>query len=179
MGESEEPVDPAAVARDISVRFVEHVAVTGPPRWDSAWVLPVVGEVSGLFGSGRTYNGVPSNEWHHGHDIAAQHGDPIMAPANGVVVWTGELVLHGEGLIIDHGAGVYSGYWHMSLVAVREGMEVSPGDWLGNIGSTGLSTGPHLHWEVIVQGVDVNPLQWLSEERPTVPVQGAREVTTS
>ena len=171
LGGAGTPADPDDVARDIAVRFVEHTAISGPPRWTDHWILPVEGEVSGVFGSFRSYDGVRSDGWHHGHDIAAQHGDPIVAPAPGVVVWTGELVLHGIGVIIDHGAGVYSGYWHMSLIAVREGMEVAPGDWLGNVGTTGLSTGPHLHWEVIVQGVDVDPVQWLGEDLPPLPLQ--------
>ncbi len=163
------PVDPEELQRDVDVRFVHHVAVTGLPRWDGPWQLPVVGEVSGLFGARRSYDGVLSSEWHHGHDIAAMHGDPIAAPAAGVVVWSGELILHGMGVILDHGAGVYSGYWHMSLIAVGEGMEVAAGDWLGNVGTTGLSTGPHLHWEVIVQGIDVDPVQWLGETQPPTP----------
>ena len=167
-------LDPAEVQRDINVRFVEHTAVTGPPRWTGPWILPVEGEVSGVFGAKRSYDGVVGDEWHHGHDIAAQHGDPIVAPAHGTVVWTGELVLHGTGLIIDHGAGVYSGYWHMSLIAVREGFEVAPGDWLGNIGTTGLSTGPHLHWEVIIQGIDVDPIQWTGEAQPPIPSPSGR-----
>ena len=170
LGGTGAPADPAEVQRDIALRFHDHTAVTGPPRWDGPWILPVEGEVTGVFGAQRTYDGVHSEEWHHGHDIAAQHGDPIVAPAPGTVVWTGEVVLHGMGVIVDHGAGVYSGYWHMSLLAVREGMEVAPGDWLGNIGTTGLSTGPHLHWEVIIQGVDVDPVQWLGEDRPPLPV---------
>ncbi len=161
--------DPAEVARDIAVRFEQHTAVTGPPRWSGPWILPVEGEVSGVFGAQRSYDGVPSDQWHHGHDIAAQHGDPILAPAPGTVVWTGDLVLHGMGVIIDHGAGVYSGYWHMSLIAVREGVEVEPGDYLGNIGTTGLSTGPHLHWEVIIQGIDVDPVQWTTDDQPPLP----------
>ena len=162
-------LDPVEVQRDVNVRFVEHTAVTGPPRWDAPWILPVEGEVSGVFGAKRSYDGVLGDEWHHGHDIAAHHGDPIVAPAPGTVVWTGDLVLHGMGVIIDHGAGVYSGYWHMSLIVLREGMEVAPGDWLGNIGTTGLSTGPHLHWEVIVQGIDVDPIQWTGDAQPPIP----------
>ena len=133
---------------------------------------------SGLFGAPRMYNGVMSDQWHHGHDIAANHGDWILAPARGLVVWTGDLALHGLGVILDHGAGVYSGYWHMSWIGVRVGTEVEPGDWLGNIGSTGLSTGPHLHWEVIVRGVDVDPLQWLADERPPLPAALAASTET-
>ena len=162
--------DPAEVQRDHDVRFVNNVAVSGPARWQGPWILPAVGEVTGVFGSKRSYDGVPSEGWHHGHDIAADHGDPIVAPAPGTIVWTGDLAIHGMGVIIDHGAGVYSGYWHMSLIAVREGMDVAPGDWLGNIGTTGLSTGPHLHWEVIIQGIDVDPLQWLGDQQPPLPV---------
>lgn len=169
LGGTGPPADPADVARDINLRFSEHISVSGPPRWDGHWILPVEGEVTGVFGAQRTYDGVEADGWHHGHDIAAQHGDPIVAPAAGTVVWTGEVILHGIGVIIDHGAGVYSGYWHMSLIAVREGMDVAPGDWLGNIGTTGLSTGPHLHWEVIIQGVDVDPVQWLGDDRPPLP----------
>ena len=164
--------DPAEVQRDHDVRFVHNVAVSGPARWQGPWMLPAQGEVTGVFGSKRSYDGVPSDGWHHGHDIAADHGDPIVAPAPGTITWTGELAIHGIGVIIDHGAGVYSGYWHMSLIAVREGMEVAAGDWLGNIGTTGLSTGPHLHWEVIVQGIDVDPLQWLGDEQPPLPPLG-------
>ena len=169
LGGTGTPADPAEVARDIAVRFSDHISVSGPPRWDGPWILPVEGEVTGVFGARRSYDGVEAQGWHHGHDIAAQHGDPIVAPAPGTVVWTGEVILHGIGVIIDHGAGVYSGYWHMSLIAVREGMEVAAGDWIGNIGTTGLSTGPHLHWEVIIQGVDVDPVQWLGEEQPPLP----------
>lgn len=161
--------DPAEIQRDHDVRFVDNVSVSGPARWQGPWLVPAQGEVTGVFGSKRSYDGVPSDGWHHGHDIAADHGDPIVAPAPGTVAWTGELVIHGIGVLVDHGAGVYSGYWHMSLVAVREGMEVASGDWLGNIGTTGLSTGPHLHWEVIIQGIDVDPVQWLGENQPSLP----------
>ncbi len=168
---SGDPVDPAELKRDIDVRFRDHVVVSGPARWSSPWQLPIEGEVTGVFGAPRTYDGVPSSEWHHGHDIAGQHGDPLVAAAPGTVVWTGEVVLHGMGVILDHGAGVYSGYWHMSLIAVREGMEVAAGDWIGNVGTTGLSTGPHLHWEVIVQGIDVDPVQWLGSDQPPLPPQ--------
>lgn len=165
LGGSGVAATPAQIQRGHDVRFVEHVDVTGPPRWSEPWILPVEGEVTGVFGAFRTYDGAPSDGWHHGHDIAADHGDRIVAPAPGVVAWTGDLVFHGTGVIVDHGAGVYSGYWHMSQIAVRAGDEVATGDWLGNIGSTGLSTGPHLHWEVIVQGIDVDPVQWTEADQ--------------
>ncbi|MXX80016.1 MAG: peptidoglycan DD-metalloendopeptidase family protein [Chloroflexi bacterium] len=170
LGGSGVAASPEEVQRDHDVRFVEHVAVSGPPRWLGRWILPVEGEVTGVFGARRSYDGVMSDQWHHGHDIAAHHGDPIVAPAPGRVVWTGDLAIHGIGVMLDHGAGVYSGYWHMSLIAVHPGDEVDSGDWLGNIGTTGLSTGPHLHWEVIVQGVDVDPVQWTRDDGPALPM---------
>ncbi len=170
LGGSGVAASPEDVQRDHDVRFVEHVAVSGPARWSGPWILPVEGEVTGVFGARRSYDGVMSDQWHHGHDIAAHHGDPIVAPAPGTVVWTGDLVIHGGGVIVDHGAGVYSGYWHMSLIAVSPGDEVETGGWLGNIGNTGLSTGPHLHWEVIVQGVDVDPVQWTRDDGPALPL---------
>ena len=167
-----DPIDREALLEDIRVRFEDHIAVTGPPRWSGPWRRPVAGPDNGRFGALRSYNGQPPTGWHHGHDIAADHGDPVVAPAPARVAWTGELVIHGIGVILDHGAGVYSGYWHLSLIAVEIGQELAAGDWLGNIGSTGLSTGPHLHWEVIVRGQDVEPLQWLGDQRPPLPNQG-------
>ena len=118
------------------------------------------GEQSGEFGVLRSYNGGPANDWHHGHDISADAGAPIVAPARGRVVFATELPVHGLGVILDHGAGVYSGYWHMSQIDARVGDLVQPGAVLGLVGETGVVTGPHLHWEVIVQGRDVDPVQW-------------------
>ncbi len=152
---------PELVAIDNNTRFVEHTSVSGPRLWQGAWRLPVEGEVVGLFGVLRSYNGAPPNDWHHGHDIAADAGAPVVAPAGGVVVFAAELPVHGIGVIIDHGAGVYSGYWHMSELRTEVGARLDAGDAVGAIGTTGLSTGPHLHWEVIVHGRDVNPVQWL------------------
>ena len=167
-----DPIDREALQRDIDVRFHQHTAVSGPPLWSGPWQRPAAGEDSGRFGALRSYNGAPAIDWHHGHDIAADHGDPVAAPAPAVVAWVGELAIHGRGVILDHGAGVYSGYWHLSLIAVEPGQRVAQGDWLGSIGVTGLTTGPHLHWELIVHGRDVDPLQWLGEQRPRLPDDG-------
>ena len=70
--------------------------------------------------------------------------------------------MHGLGVILDHGAGVFSGYWHMSAIAVDLDAVLAAGDVLGAVGQSGLAVGPHLHWEVIVHGRDVDPAQWLS-----------------
>ena len=165
----DDPIDQVGLAHDIDVRFHQHTAVTGAPLWAGPWSRPVEGEDSDRFGGMRSYNGGPALDWHHGHDIAADHGDPVVAPAPAVVAWAGELVVHGNGVILDHGAGVYSGYWHLSEIVVAPGQLLAEGEWLGNIGATGLSTGPHLHWEVIVRGRDVDALQWLGDQRPGLP----------
>jgi murein DD-endopeptidase MepM/ murein hydrolase activator NlpD len=66
-------------------------------------------------------------------------------------------------VVLDHGSGVFTGYWHLQELAVRPGDRVEPGQLLGRVGSTGLSTGAHLHWELRVNGVPVDPLQWVKE----------------
>ena len=156
---------PELVAIDNRVRYEDHVAVSGARRWRDPWRSPLEGpldgESSGNFGVLRSYNGAAPRDWHHGLDIAADAGARIAAPAAGLVVFAGELPVHGLGVILDHGAGVFSGYWHMSALAVDEGALVARGDTLGRVGQTGLSVGPHLHWEVIVHGRDVDPAQWL------------------
>jgi murein DD-endopeptidase MepM/ murein hydrolase activator NlpD len=152
---------PELVAIDIDVRFQQFASVTGPRQWVGPWQAPVTAENSGRFGVLRSYNDAPPSDWHHGHDFAALRGDPVSAAAAGDVVFAGELPVHGLGVIVDHGAGVFSGYWHMSTVAVVAGEQVAVGDVVGAVGETGLSAGPHLHWEVIVNGRDVDPIQWL------------------
>ena len=149
---------------DDRVRFEVHAQVSGPPRWSGPWMRPVDGIDDSPFGQLRSFNGGPATDWHHGHDFVVDQGMPIRAAAAGTVAFAGALPLHGQGVIVDHGAGVFSGYWHMSEVSVVAGVEVLAGTEIGLVGSTGLSTGPHLHWEVVVNGQDVDPVQWLGPE---------------
>ena len=151
---------PELVAIDNTTRYEQYVEASGPRLWSGPWRLPVFGVHEGPHGILRSYNGAPVTDWHHGHDISADAGAPIVAPARGRVVFATELPVHGLGVILDHGAGVYSGYWHMQEIQADVGQLVNPGDALGLVGTTGASTGPHLHWEVIVQGTDVDPIQW-------------------
>lgn len=87
-----------------------------------------------------------------------------MAAARGRVVFAAPLPIRGNSVIIDHGLGVLSGYHHLSEIAVAVGQQVNAGDVIGRVGATGLATGPHLHWEVIVRGVTVDPLVWTERE---------------
>ena len=134
--------------------------------WNRQFILPVEGEFSSLFGSGRSYNGGPIASRHEGLDIAAPEGTPVRAAARGQVVLAEELTVRGGAVIINHGAGVYSGYYHLSKVAIGLGREVRQGEVIGEVGSTGLSTGPHLHWELRVGGVHVSPLEWTQRAIP-------------
>ena len=155
------------------LRFDIHTSVSGPPLWQGPWQRPVEGTDTGWFGAQRVYNGQLGRGWHHGHDIGAPWGTPIRAPAAGRVVWAGSKPTHGIGVILDHGAGVYSGYWHLAYTSVEVGDDLALGGQLGVIGLTGLTTGAHLHWEVIVRGHDIDPLQWLGPNRPRLPGESA------
>jgi murein DD-endopeptidase MepM/ murein hydrolase activator NlpD len=99
-------------------------------------------------------------------DYGARQGALVLAPAAGRVVLADALDVRGNAVILDHGAGVHTGYWHLWKILVREGQSVTQGDVLGRVGTTGLSTGAHLHWEVRVGDVAVDPLQWTRELMP-------------
>ncbi|HUF53488.1 MAG TPA: M23 family metallopeptidase [Dehalococcoidia bacterium] len=127
--------------------------------WSGPWIIPTTGNVSDPFGTQRSINGGAYFP-HSGHDIANEEGTPIYAAASGYVSLAKELYLYGNSVIIDHGVGVFSGYNHMSQGLVSAGQYVNQGDLIGYMGSTGLSTGPHLHWEAVVHGVRVDPTLW-------------------
>jgi murein DD-endopeptidase MepM/ murein hydrolase activator NlpD len=93
-------------------------------------------------------------------------GDPIYAAADGVVVYQGLLTVRGNATMIDHGRGVFTAYMHQSEILVEIGEHVEEGQLIGRVGNTGRVEGPHLHFEVIVGGVQVEPLQWLEGEFP-------------
>ena len=115
------------------------------------------------YGSRRTYGDSPAITAHAGEDFSATAGTPVFAPAAGTVVLAEPLIVRGNAVVLDHGGGVYTGYWHLSELNVEPGEQVAPGQRLGAVGSTGLSTGAHLHWEMRVGGLPVDPLQWLAE----------------
>lgn len=134
-------------------------------RWQDAFGLPLSGEqtVTAPFGIRRSYNTGPASDFHGGVDFSAPEGTPVYCPAAGRVVLAEALQVRGNAVIVDHGRGVMSGYWHLSQVNVVVGQEVARGNVLGWVGNTGLSTGAHLHWEMRVMGIQVDPLQWTRE----------------
>jgi murein DD-endopeptidase MepM/ murein hydrolase activator NlpD len=118
---------------------------------------------SSPYGSRRTYEPDPTVSAHEGEDYSAPAGTPVNAPAAGFVVLAEPLFVRGNAVVLDHGSGVFTGYWHLQELAVHPGDRVEAGQLLGRVGSTGLSTGAHLHWELRVGGVAVDPLQWVEE----------------
>lgn len=135
--------------------------------WDGLFSLPVTNTiVTAPYGDARSYNGGPVEIYHSGLDVAGGIGTPILATANGTVLFSGSLELRGNTVIIDHGLGVMSAYFHLSEISVNEGNTVVKGQQIGLGGSTGLSTGPHLHWELRIMDVPVNGLQWTEVEFP-------------
>lgn len=135
--------------------------------WDGLFQFPVTTTVvTAGYGDGRSYNGGPVEIYHTGVDFDGVVGTPILAPANGTVVFADLLELRGNVIIIDHGLGVMTAYFHLSEMFVTEGDTVTTGQPIGAGGSTGLSTGPHLHWDVRVNNVPVNGLQWTEQLFP-------------
>jgi murein DD-endopeptidase MepM/ murein hydrolase activator NlpD len=104
--------------------------------------------------------------FHTGLDFGGGDGLPITAPAAGQVVFAGPLTVRGNATIIDHGWGVYSGFWHQSAIQVQVGQMVEQNEVIGLVGGTGRVTGAHLHWELWVNGIQVDPLDWLIDTYP-------------
>ena len=169
-------LDPAVIGEDVEIRQAVQRALTPERHWGGLFDAPAVGTITSNFGLLRSYNFQQPTEYHSGLDFAGDNGDPVLAPNAGVVAWVGRTQRRGNSLIVDHGGGVYSGYYHLSEVLVTEGTVVTTGDPLGRVGATGLATGPHLHWEIVVHGITVNPVQWNPRPGDPRPGRGVRPV---
>ncbi len=154
-------LDPAVAAREAAIVNPLYETFTAAVRWSGPFLLPATGPITTEFGEMRAYNDGPYSSWHNGLDIGAPEGAPIIAPAPGRVLYTGTLPIRGNFTMIDHGRGVFTCYFHQSAILVQAGQEVNTGDLLGRVGTTGLSTGAHLHWEVRIGSTPVSPWQWV------------------
>ncbi|MFC2036828.1 peptidoglycan DD-metalloendopeptidase family protein [Chloroflexota bacterium] len=136
--------------------------------WVGTFDLPLEGEprTTASFGQRRSYNGGSVSSYHSGHDYGADAGEPVMAPITGTVVMAEPLQVRGKVVILDHGLGVFTGFWHLSRIDVEVGQVVGRGEVVGLVGNSGLSTGAHLHWEMRVNNVPVQPLQWTRQAFP-------------
>jgi murein DD-endopeptidase MepM/ murein hydrolase activator NlpD len=127
--------------------------------WSGRFINPLPGKKIGTsFGVRRVINDIPKNP-HSGVDVDADEGDPVRAPNDGVVVLVDDQFYSGKSLVIDHGQGIYTMFFHLSKINARYGQAVMKGDVIALVGSTGRSTGAHLHWGVRVQGARVDPME--------------------
>lgn len=140
------------------------------PYWQGAFWYPVGGDalrITSNFGTRRSYNGDNIEmSFHAGTDFGGAVGLPIYAPAAGKVVLAEKLAVRGNAVLLDHGLGLFSGYWHQSRLIVAVGQIVRQGELIGFVGDTGLATGSHLHWEIRLNGIAVEPLQWVQHSIP-------------
>jgi murein DD-endopeptidase MepM/ murein hydrolase activator NlpD len=155
-------LDPAVI-EDEQVKIGAVYAINTPRvLWEGPFLRPAEGEDTSLFGELRSFNGGPVSGSHGGTDIANEEGTPIFASNSGRVAMAEPLVVRGNAVILDHGAGLLTGYHHLSEIQVAQGQEVGKGQQVGLMGATGLVTGPHLHWEVAIGGVLCDGLRLLA-----------------
>jgi murein DD-endopeptidase MepM/ murein hydrolase activator NlpD len=174
-------VDPAtidpAVTKPEEAQWSALVQPSTPEKyWNGIFQIPSPLKVdyclqsgdcwSSRYGNRRSYNGSPYNYFHTGLDIVGKTGTDIYAPADGQVVFAGPLTVRGNATMINHGQGVYTGYMHQSEILVKPGDFVKAGQLIGRVGGTGRVQGPHLHWEIWVNGVQVDPIDWLERAYP-------------
>ncbi len=134
--------------------------ITRDHYWHGPFIWPVNSKVLSPFGLRRFFNGQPRSP-HSGVDLRAGEGTPIVAPNDGVVVLSRKCYLSGNTLVIDHGAGLFTLYAHLSKFKVKEGQKVRKGQVIGLAGATGRVTGPHLHYGVSLLGTRVDPQQFM------------------
>jgi murein DD-endopeptidase MepM/ murein hydrolase activator NlpD len=164
-----ETLDPANTVPEDS--FIAKIVdqVSSDKLWDGPFQFPsdyYTKSFPSVFGTRRNYNGTGYKLYHTGLDFYGGVGTPILAPAPGKVVFTGPLTVRGNTTIIDHGWGVFTMYFHQSEFEVKAGDVVETGQEIGKVGGTGRVTGPHLHWEVRVGGVPVDPMEWVNNTYP-------------
>lgn len=161
-------LDPELDAAEFAM-IKEITAPASPEKlWSGYFVKPTPFDIfiNSEFGTRRSYNGSEYTYYHSGIDFGGGTGADVICPGNGTVVYTGTLDIRGNATIIDHGWGIYTGYWHQSEVFVQVGDTVTEGQVIGLVGNTGRSSGAHLHWEVWAGGVQVQPWDWLVEQFP-------------
>jgi murein DD-endopeptidase MepM/ murein hydrolase activator NlpD len=164
-------IDPAVTGPEDQWLLSLTSVVTPEKYWNGAFQLPVDSAfcIRSGYGDRRSYNGGALHSFHTGIDygVCSQaHPFDIYAAADGVVVFTGLKTVRGNATIIDHGQGVFSAYYHQAEFYVGTGDHVKAGQLIGKMGATGRVTGAHLHFEIWVNGIQVNPLFWLDKPFP-------------
>jgi len=163
-------VDPAVTEPEAELWASLAIPATNEKMWEGQFTNPVPLELANcwtsLFGNRRSYNSSEYKYFHSGLDFCGRVGTELYATATGKVVYTDSLIVRGNVVVIDHGWGVYTAYDHLSEILVQPGDLVQSGQVVGLGGNTGRTTGPHLHWEVWVGGIQVDPVDWLENSYP-------------
>ncbi len=157
-------IDPAITEPEFAF-LMQLVAPADPEKlWNARFSPPSTTPefITSWYGRLRSYNNSDYTYFHSGMDYGGGESSPILAPAPGIVVYTGLLDVRGNTTVISHGWGVYTGYWHQSRIDVQVGDRVETGQTIGYMGATGRVTGPHLHFDLIVGSVEVDPEDWLN-----------------
>jgi murein DD-endopeptidase MepM/ murein hydrolase activator NlpD len=155
-----DPEDEARIAKEQALMAPVWKAWPTATIPSLAFQQPTPGGLTASFGMRRVFNGVPKSP-HSGLDIRAPQGQVVRAPAAGVVVLTGDFFFSGNAVFIAHGEGVVSLLCHLSKISVKEGQALQAGDPIGEVGSTGRATGPHLHWSLSLNNARVDPRLFL------------------
>jgi murein DD-endopeptidase MepM/ murein hydrolase activator NlpD len=165
---SDNVIDPKVTEPEDAFVFNLVAPFTETKLWNGAFTPPTTTPtcLTDSYGRLRSFNNSTWIYFHSGFDYCGGDGDKIFAAADGMVIYTGELTVRGNATIIDHGHGLYTGYYHQSKIEVSKGQKVTAGQEIGLIGSTGRVTGPHLHLDVFVGGVQVDPTEWLNGTIP-------------
>lgn len=168
-------IDPASTEPEQELLVGITTPATPTKLWTGTFLSPAISYAESTYftsryGNRRTYigqgTGLTISGFHTGLDFGGGEGLPITSPAAGQVVFAGPWTVRGNATVIDHGWGVYSGFWHQSAIQVQVGQMVGQGEVIGLVGATGRVTGAHLHWELWVNGVQVDPLDWLIQAYP-------------
>ncbi|MGB1286631.1 MAG: M23 family metallopeptidase, partial [Aggregatilineales bacterium] len=165
-GEQSELVNSEIEANELAQIFSIAMPSDDTPLWiDNGFAAPLQGELSSPFGLDRTFNGFLRTR-HTGWDINVGTGMPVYASASGEVVFARQLPIRGDYVLIHHGAGVYSGYAHFSVIHVTQGQTVVAGQLIGQVGTSGRSSSAHAHFEFIVDGEWVDPVDFIQMPLP-------------
>ncbi len=161
-------LDPATIAAEQQIWDLITGEATPERMWEGAFSYPATRTTvfPSVFGSRRNYNQQGYYNYHTGQDFYSLMGEPIPAAARGQVVMARSLTVRGNTVVIDHGWGVFTAYAHQSQMRVTEGDMVEEGQIIGLVGNTGRVAAPHLHWEVLVGGIPVDPLEWVETVFP-------------
>lgn len=162
--EMHEELEHLKMASDLQLKSFQDLITSLEKKKSLLAATPSIKPAAGWISSGFGYRTSPftgRREFHKGLDIAAHEGTEIIAPASGVVTFVGKKGVYGLLAVIDHGHGIVTRYAHLKEFSVKHGDKVKRGDRIGAIGNTGRSTGPHLHYEVTLKGIHVNPREYI------------------